>query len=297
MGARGALGVVGVLVVVELASGVIQGYYVPQLTDIARMLHIADADVNWLEGGQLALSVVALPILAKLGDLVGHRRMLLVALAVVAVTSLGLAFATAFPVFLALWAVQGLYGVWLPLEIALIAHRSRTRPDPQATTRAGAGIVVAALEAGAIAGALAGGSAQELLGSLQAALLVPGVLVVIAFLAVLVGVRSIPDRSAAAPLEGAPAPAVAGPGERSAGRLDARGAVLLGAALAVLTGALSLLRLQPGAALGWVILVAGWRWPPCSCSPSAARSTRSSTCASSLARPCGRSSSRRCSSG
>jgi len=237
IGARGALGVVGALVVVELASGVLQGYYVPQLTDIARALRIPDADVNWLEGGQLALSVVAVPILAKLGDLLGHRRVLLAAIAGTAIASLGLAFATSFPVFLALWAVQGLYTAWLPLEIALIAHRARSRPDPQATTRAGAGVVVAALEAGAIAGALAGGSAQGVLGSLRGALLVPGVLVAVAFLAVLVGVREVPDRAA--------------------GRLDTRGAVLLGVALAVLTGALGLLRLQPGSALGWLALLAG----------------------------------------
>jgi MFS family permease len=237
VGARSALAVVGLLAVVEFASGVLQGYYVPQLTDIARALDIPDADVNWLEGGQLALSVVVLPILAKLGDLVGHRRMLLIALAVTALATLGLAFATTFPVFLALWALQGMYAAWLPLEIALIAHRSSTRDDPQATTRAGAGVVVAALEAGAIAGALAGGSAQALLGSLQASLLVPGVLVVIAFLAVLVGVRET--------------------GERAPGRLDGRGAVLLGVALAVLTGALGLLRLQPDAVLGWVVLLPG----------------------------------------
>ncbi|WP_375389503.1 MFS transporter [uncultured Amnibacterium sp.] len=238
IGARGALGVVGVLVVVEFASGVLQGYYVPQLTDIARALGIRDADVNWLEGGQLAIAVVAVPILAKLGDLVGHRRMLLASLAVTAVASLGLAATTrSFPLFLLLWALQGVYTAWLPLEVALIAHRARTRPDPQATTRAGAGVVVAALEAGAIAGALAGGSAQALLGSLPAALLVPGVLVGIAFLAVLLGVRES--------------------GERAEGRLDTRGAVLLGLALAVLTGALSLLRLQPGTVLGWVVLVLG----------------------------------------
>ena len=250
VGARSALGVVGVLAVVEFASGVLQGYYVPQLTDIARSLGIADADVNWLEGGQLAVSVVAVPILAKLGDLVGHRRVLLGALAVTAIASLGLAFATAsFPLFLALWAVQGAYTVWLPLEIALIAHRSRDRPDPQATTRAGAGVVVAALEAGAIAGALAGGSAQGLLGSLRAALLLPGVLVLIAFLAVLLGVRKLPDSTAGTPLHGT------GGSER--GTLDVRGAVLLGTALAVLTGALSLLRLQPGSGIGWVVLVAG----------------------------------------
>ena len=44
--------VVGFLVFVELASGVIQGFYTPLLTDIARYFGVPDADVNWLEGGQ-----------------------------------------------------------------------------------------------------------------------------------------------------------------------------------------------------------------------------------------------------
>lgn len=258
VGARGALGVVGVLVVVEFASGVLQGYYVPQLTDIARSLGIADADVNWLEGGQLAVSVVAVPIIAKLGDLLGHRRMLLGALAVTALVSIGLPIAAgSFPLFLALWAAQGVYTAWLPLEIALIAHRSRTRPDPQATTRAGAGVVVAALEAGAIAGALAGGSAQGVLGSLRASLLVPGVLVGIAFVAVLIGVRESPAEPPARGVAARWYRRLWADGERAPGRLDVRGAVVLGVALAVLTGALSLLRLQPGSGLGWLVLVAG----------------------------------------
>jgi hypothetical protein len=41
---------------VEFTSGVLQGYYVPLLTDIARHLDIHDADVNWLEAAQLMLS-------------------------------------------------------------------------------------------------------------------------------------------------------------------------------------------------------------------------------------------------
>ena len=39
--------------VVEFTSGVLQGYYTPQLTDIARLLAIRDPDVNWLEAAQL----------------------------------------------------------------------------------------------------------------------------------------------------------------------------------------------------------------------------------------------------
>src|SRR5919206_2982159 len=77
-------GLVGFLVFVEFTSGVLQGYYVPLLTDVARHLDIHDADVNWLEAAQLMLSAIAVPILAKLGDLYGHRRMLLVSAAVAA---------------------------------------------------------------------------------------------------------------------------------------------------------------------------------------------------------------------
>ena len=42
--------VVGFLAVVEFTSGILQGYYTPMLTDIARELGIHDADVNWFEG-------------------------------------------------------------------------------------------------------------------------------------------------------------------------------------------------------------------------------------------------------
>ena len=49
---RAALGtlatVVGFLAFVEFTSGVLQGYYTPMLTDIARHLGIHDAYVNWL---------------------------------------------------------------------------------------------------------------------------------------------------------------------------------------------------------------------------------------------------------
>jgi MFS family permease len=234
---RGVFALVGLLVVVEFSSGVLQGYYTPQLTDIARLLHIRDPDINWLEAAQLMLSTILVPILAKAGDLVGHRRMLLVSLAVTALASLGLAATSSFPLFVALWAIQGIYSAWLPLEVALIALRATARSDPAAATRAGSGVIVAALEAGAIAGALAGGSATALLGSLHLALLVPGVLVAIAFFAVLLGVP-------------------AGEG-RSAGRIDARGAALLAVALAVLTGGLSLLRLTPGTPLPWAVTAAG----------------------------------------
>src|SRR3954447_10479516 len=153
--------VVGFLAFVELTSGILQGYYTPMLTDIARHLDIHDADVNWLEGSQLALSALVVPALAKLGDMVGHKRILLWSTAITAVASLVLPFADAFPVFLVAWALQGFYVVWLPLEIALIWSRSRAAGHSAAVTAKAAGLLVAALEIGAIAGALVGRGARR----------------------------------------------------------------------------------------------------------------------------------------
>jgi len=73
----GLWGIVGFLVCVELASGILQGYYTPIFSDIADHLGIADADVNWFEAAQLIVCALVVPPLARLGDLVGHKKVLL----------------------------------------------------------------------------------------------------------------------------------------------------------------------------------------------------------------------------
>ncbi|MDQ1128258.1 MFS transporter [Microbacterium sp. SORGH_AS_0888] len=234
----GALaGVIGFLAFVEFTSGVIQGYYTPILTDIARALGIPDADVNWLEGTQLMLSALVVPAMAKLGDMVGHKRMLVVATAITAVASMVLPFTTFFPLFLAAWALQGFYVVWLPLEIALIWSRARRSGAPSLITARAAGLLVAALETGAIVGALAGGA---LIGffPLTIVLLVPAVLVVVCLVVIVFGVVESPDPVG--------------------GRLDTVGLVLISLALVAFTGGLSLLRLSgPGSLLAWAVVALG----------------------------------------
>ena len=69
---HGLFAIVGFLVCVELASGVLQGYYTPIFSDIAYHLGIADADVNWFEAAHLIVSALVVTPLARLGDLVGH---------------------------------------------------------------------------------------------------------------------------------------------------------------------------------------------------------------------------------
>lgn len=73
-----------------------------------------------------------MPPLARLGDLVGHKKVLLISTAVTAVASWGVAFAPSFETFLVAWALQGFYVVWLPLEVAIIYRRTAAPPAPGA---------------------------------------------------------------------------------------------------------------------------------------------------------------------
>lgn len=234
----GALaGIVGFLAFVEFTSGVLQGYYTPMLSNIARHLNIHDADVNWLEGTQLMLSALVVPAFAKLGDMYGHKRMLLWSTALTAIASLALPFTDSFAVFLVAWALQGFYVVWLPLEVAIIWSRSRRREGGSLLTAKAAGLLVAMLETGAIVGALVGGQLIDTL-PLWIVLLVPALLVVACYFVIQFGVKESE--------------------EQAGGKLDLVGLSLISLALIAFTGGLSLLRLNGAAdTLAWGVTLVG----------------------------------------
>ncbi|MEQ4517992.1 MFS transporter [Pseudarthrobacter sp. B907] len=223
----------------ELTSGILQGYYTPILTDIARHLGIHDGDVNWFEAAQLTVSALAVPVLAKLGDLYGHRRILLVSTVLTAAASWGVALAPGFWTFLAAWSLQGFYVVWLPLEIALVFSRVHGLADGAARTRRAAGILVGALEFGVIAGALASGALVEAFaGQLQLVLMIPAVVVTACWFAIRFGV-----------------PESAG---RAGGRVDTGGFALLAVGLLLITSGLTFMRLGgPGAWWAGSLVAAG----------------------------------------
>ena len=230
---------VGFLFLLELTSGILQGFYIPLISDLVHHLDITDADFNWFEAAQLLLSALAVPILAKLGDMFGHKRMLLVSTALTAAASWWLVFSGDFWMFLFAWALQGFYSVWLPLEVALIFDKGRRSKTGVSQTRRAAGLLVVALEAGAIAGALGGSAVFGALGgNVAMTLAVPAIVVTLVFFAILFGVPE---------------------SERSTGRsLDFVGFVLLSFALLLTTSSLTFLRLNgPGTWWVWVLMAAG----------------------------------------
>jgi MFS family permease len=240
-GRAGAItfGLVGFLFLVELVSGILQGYYVPLIPTLVRHLGIETASYNWFEAAQLLLSALVVPFLAKLGDMFGHKRILLISTVLTAGATWWLAFADTFPTFLIAFALQGFYVVWLPLEVALIFDRGRQTGRGPSQTRRAAGFLVVALEAGAIIGDLAGGNLIDVFGhNVALTLTVPAIAVTLVFFAIFFGVpesQPLPGRS-----------------------LDGRGFVLLTAGLLLVTAGLAFLRIAgPGAWWVYAMMAAG----------------------------------------
>jgi MFS family permease len=230
---------VGFLFLVELTSGILQGFYVPLISDLVVHLGIKDADFNWFEAAQLLLSALVVPVLAKLGDMFGHKRILLISTVLTAAASWWLAFAGDFTTFLIAWALQGFYVVWLPLEVALIFDRGRRTDTGASQTRRAAGFLVVALELGAILGAL---GSSVVFGAFDQnvtlTLFVPAICVTLVFFAILFGVP-----------ESEPVPGR---------RLDVGGFVILTLGLLLITSGLTFLRINgPAAWWVWVLIVIG----------------------------------------
>ncbi|WP_415629965.1 MFS transporter [Nocardioides dubius] len=229
--------IVGFLAAVEVASGVLQGYYTPIYPQIADHLSIHEGDVNWFEAAQLIVSALCVPILARLGDLIGHKPVLLLATAATAIGSWILVFAPSFTTFLIGWAIQGAYVVWLPLEIAIIHRRTRDTGRQQLLTRRGAAVLVGVLELAVIVGALASGLLVET-WNMNLVLAIPAIVVTAVLFLIWAGV------------ERAPGDAVGG--------IDWTGFALITLALAGVMGGLVVVRVQGlDSVVAWLLVVLG----------------------------------------
>ena len=220
---------------VEFASGILQGFYTPIYPQIAEHLSIAEGDINWFEAAQLILSALCIPLLARLGDLIGHKKVLLISTGVTALGSWWLAFAPTFTTFLIGWALQGAYVVWLPLEIAIIHRRTRSSGRQELLTRRGAAILVGSLELAVIIGAVSSGLLVDSM-DMNLLLALPAVVVTAVFFVILAGIEQMPGEAG--------------------GGIDWTGLGLISVALGVLMGGLVFLRLDgPGSARGWLTIM------------------------------------------
>jgi MFS family permease len=196
------------------------------LATIQREFGVPAADLQWIVTGY-ALPFGALLLLGgRIGDLTGHRRLLVSGLALFGVTSLAAGLAPGAGVLIGARFAQGASAALVaPMALATIADLF---PDGPARARA-LGIYQGATAAGASAGIVLGGILTEYAGWRAIFLVNPPVIMVL--IGAMVRLRPASrDHAAAAPGPG-------GGGVR--GRLDLTGAVLVTVSVAALIFGLS----------------------------------------------------------
>ena len=169
--ATAAGGAVGFLIVMEFGSGLLQGWFPPLLAQIGTEFSVDDAALNWVSVVYLLMTVAFVPVIGKLGDLYGHKRLLLVTVTLVAAGSIIVAFAPSFSVLLLGRALQAPLGAFLPLEFAIVRSRSGE------TAGRSIAKLVGALTVGGAIGAMVSGILLAMIDNLTVVLLVPAVFI------------------------------------------------------------------------------------------------------------------------
>ncbi|MFD1722338.1 MFS transporter [Amnibacterium endophyticum] len=181
------------LIVIYLSLGglsfaVLQSLVAPALATIGRDLDATTSAVSWVLTAYLLSAAVLTPILARLGDMVGKRRILIVVLALLLVGTVLAALAPNLGVLIAARAIQGAAGAVLPLSIGIVRDEL-----PREQVSVTIGLLSAIFGIGAGVGIVAAGPIVQSL-SWHWLFWLPAILVVVALLGVVLGMPESPVR-------------------------------------------------------------------------------------------------------
>jgi EmrB/QacA subfamily drug resistance transporter len=99
---------------------ILQSLVLPVLPTIQASLHTSQSAVTWLLTAYLLAAAIATPIVGRLGDIVGKKRVLVAVLVLLAVGTLVAALASSISVMITARVVQGAGGAILPLSFGII---------------------------------------------------------------------------------------------------------------------------------------------------------------------------------
>jgi MFS family permease len=102
------------------AFALLQSLTTPALPAIQVALDTSQTNVTWVLTAYLLSASIFTPIVGRLGDMNGKKKMFVIALIALALGSLLAALATSLPVMIAARAVQGIGGGVLPLAFGII---------------------------------------------------------------------------------------------------------------------------------------------------------------------------------
>lgn len=203
-----------------LSFAVLQSLVAPALSTIGRDLGASTSAASWVLTAYLLSASVLTPILGRLGDMVGKRKVLIWVLAILLVGAVLAALAPNLGVLVVARALQGAAGAVMPLSIGIVRDEL-----PKEKVSVTIGLLSAIFGIGAGAGIVAAGPIVEHL-SWHWLFWLPAVLVVVALLGAVFGMPESPVRKP--------------------GRLDVAGTAVLAVSLVAI-----LLAVSEGQTWGW----------------------------------------------
>ncbi|MFF3753726.1 MFS transporter [Streptomyces sp. NPDC002018] len=112
--------IVPVLAFAGITVAVMQTLLVPVIKDLPALLHTSPSDATWVMTATLLAGAISTPIMGRLGDLFGKRRMLLASLAVMVIGSLICGFTDDLVIMIVGRALQGFAMGAIPLGIGIM---------------------------------------------------------------------------------------------------------------------------------------------------------------------------------
>ncbi|WNE98854.1 MFS transporter [Streptomyces luomodiensis] len=113
-------GFVAVLAFCGIAVSVMQTLVVPLVTELPQLLHTTSSNASWVVTATLLAGAVSTPVMGRLGDMFGKRRMLMVALALMVIGSLACAVTSNLVMMVIGRAIQGGAMGAIPLGISIM---------------------------------------------------------------------------------------------------------------------------------------------------------------------------------
>jgi len=110
----------GVLALGVAAFALLQSLVIPVLTTVQHQLHTTQAAVTWVLTAYLLSASVMTPILGRVGDMAGKKRVFVLTLAALAVGSLLAAVASSITVMIIARVIQGVGGGMVPVAFGII---------------------------------------------------------------------------------------------------------------------------------------------------------------------------------
>lgn len=163
--------VLGFLPFLQFATGLLSAWYIVLLSEIGREFDVSAAELNWVNAIYMLATVVLVPILAKLGDVFGHRRLSIASAIAVTLGTTLIALAPSFGVLLAGRALQAPLAAFMPLAFAIVRERAGESSGKAVGSLVGSGTIGGAL------GGIGAGLVLQAFGGLRPTLWIPVIVI------------------------------------------------------------------------------------------------------------------------